>query len=112
MLVKVLYTSTVDPSFLAETNFILYLLVHFETMQGKTDSKKYHKPEHAHKCMLTQGYVSSVTLALAIINIATSLKLICSQTPSRIHALQQIMIVSSVNKPLLKASSLKKLRRQ
>ena len=40
MLVKVLYTSTVDPSFLAETNFILYLLVHFETMRGKTDPKK------------------------------------------------------------------------
>ena len=99
-------------AFLAETNYILYLLVHFKTMQGKTNSKKYHKPEHTHKCMLTQAYASWITLASVIINIATSLKLICSQTQSKIHVLQQVTIISNVNKPLLKASSLKRLRRQ
>ena len=99
-------------AFLAETNSFLYLLVHFKTMQGKTNSEKCHKPEHAHKCVLTQAYASWITLASAIINIATSLKLICSQAPSKIHALQQVTIVSNVNKPLLKASSLKRLMRQ
>ena len=106
------FTHAPNPKFLAETNFVLYLLVHFETIQGKTDSKKYHKPEHAHKCVLMQAYASWITLAFAIINIVTSPKLICSQVLRKIHAIQQVTIISNENKPLLKASSLKRLRRQ
>ena len=45
-----------------------------------------------------RAYASWITLALAKINIATSPKLICSRTPRKIHALQQITIRSNVNK--------------
>ena len=86
--------------------------MHFGTVQGKADSKKYYKPEHAHICVLMEAYASWITLASAKINIATSPKLIFSRTPRKIHALQQVTIISNVNKPPLKASSLKKLRRQ